>query len=55
MDLNAFVSVLQEHGAHAAEAAGASPSFSPLTVWLIPLLPVFGFIFQTFIGRKLPL
>jgi len=54
MDLNAFVSVLQEHGAHAAEAGASSQPFSPLTVWLIPLLPVFGFLFQTFIGRKLP-
>src|SRR5579862_8512542 len=32
----------------------AAQAFSPLTVWLIPLMPVFGFLFQTFIGRKLP-
>ncbi|HLY72701.1 MAG TPA: hypothetical protein VKU80_01165, partial [Planctomycetota bacterium] len=51
MDLHAFVSALQEHGGHAAEAAAP---FSPLTVWMIPLFPVFGFLFQTFIGRKLP-
>src|SRR5579862_927148 len=53
MDLHAFVSALQEHGAHAAEA-GTAASGQMLGVWLIPLLPVFGFLFQTFIGRKLP-
>ncbi len=31
---------------------GGSPS--PLGVWLIPLLPVFGFLFQVFVGRHLP-
>ena len=51
MDLQAFVPVLQ-HGEHAA--AGPAPSIAPIVVWLIPLLPVFGFVFQTFIGRKLP-
>src|SRR5882672_4845380 len=52
MDLHTFVSALQEQGSHAAEAA--APAFSPLMVWMVPLLPVFGFLFQTFIGRKLP-
>jgi NADH-quinone oxidoreductase subunit L len=57
MDLNALVSVVQEHGGHAAEsaahAAGAVSANNPW-MWLIPLMPVFGFVFQTFIGRKLP-
>jgi proton-translocating NADH-quinone oxidoreductase chain L len=51
MSLSAFVSMLQAHGEHAAEAAS---SVSPTLVWLVPLLPVFGFLFQVFIGRKLP-
>jgi len=51
MDIPTFVSALQAHG----EAAAAKASdFSPTLVWLVPLLPVFGFLFQTFIGRKLP-
>jgi hypothetical protein len=51
MDIPTFVSVLQAHG----EAAAAKASdLSPTLVWLVPLLPVFGFLFQTFIGRKLP-
>ena len=51
MDLHALVAGIQEHGAHAAEAA-ATPNHP--WMWLIPLLPIFGFLFQTFIGRKLP-
>src|SRR4029078_10217895 len=55
MSLSALVTVLQEHGEHAANVAShAASSFSPWTVWRIPLMPVFGFLFQTFIGRKLP-
>ena len=26
----------------------------PILVWLIPLLPIFGFLFQVFVGRNLP-
>jgi len=51
MSLSAFVSVLQEHGDNVAHAAG---SISPTLVWMVPLLPVFGFVFQIFIGQKLP-
>ena len=51
MSLSAFVSMLQEHGASHAEAAS---SVSPTLVWMVPLLPVFGFVFQVLIGRKLP-
>jgi NADH-quinone oxidoreductase subunit L len=51
MGFHALVSVLQEHGEHAAAAAS---SVAPLVVWMIPLLPFFGFVFQIFIGRKLP-
>jgi proton-translocating NADH-quinone oxidoreductase chain L len=54
MDLHAMVLVLQEHVGHAADAAATGKPFSDLTVWMIPLFPVFGFLFQTFIGRKLP-
>src|SRR5215471_7188924 len=52
MNLQTFVSLLQ-HGEHAA-APAAAPAIAPIVVWLIPLLPIFGFVFQTFIGRKLP-
>jgi proton-translocating NADH-quinone oxidoreductase chain L len=48
MSIQAFVSILQEHGEHAA--AGVSPWL----VWMVPLFPIFGFVFQIFIGRKLP-
>src|SRR6185295_6401097 len=53
MNLSAFVLALQEHGEHAAKAA-TSAGFSPMVVWLVPLFPIFGFLFQVFIGRKLP-
>jgi proton-translocating NADH-quinone oxidoreductase chain L len=48
MSIQAFVSILQEHGDHAA--AGVSPWL----VWMVPLFPVFGFVFQVFVGRRLP-
>jgi NADH-quinone oxidoreductase subunit L len=33
-------------------AAGEGPA--PFVVWLVPLLPIFGFLFQVFVGRHLP-
>ncbi len=32
----------------------AGSDISPFLVWLVPLLPVFGFLFQVFVGRRLP-
>src|SRR5690348_7969499 len=51
MSLSAFVSMLQAHGENVAHAADSVP---PALVWMVPLLPVFGFLFQVFIGRRLP-
>ena len=48
MSLQTFVLALQEH------AAAAPGEFSKTVVWMVPLLPVFGFLFQVFIGRRLP-
>src|SRR5688572_24584803 len=48
--MNLDLSVLAQHAEKAAAHAG--PAVPALAVWLIPLLPVFGFLFQVFIGRK---
>src|SRR6187455_144781 len=55
MGLQALVLSLQ----HAAEGAarhagGPATDINPWVVWLIPLLPIAGFLFQVFIGRKAP-
>src|SRR5262245_23234337 len=51
MSFQTFVLALQ----HATEnVAQGHPAIPPALVWMIPLLPIFGFVFQIFIGRKLP-
>ena len=51
-----LASLLQGHGdGHGHAAAAVAEQVPALMVWLIPLLPAFGFLFQVFIGsRKLP-
>src|SRR5437667_6358970 len=48
---NVLFAIIQWHGeTHAPAAEG-----NPWLIWMIPLLPAFGFLFQVFIGtRKLP-
>ena len=40
MDISAFVTAVQEHGAHAAEAASSAANGANLWMWLIPLMPI---------------
>jgi NADH-quinone oxidoreductase subunit L len=49
MGLELLLSEALQHATAAAEAAPAR-----VDVWMIPLLPVFGFVFQVFVGRRLP-
>ncbi|MFN3485029.1 MAG: hypothetical protein ACK44W_06055, partial [Planctomycetota bacterium] len=37
-----------------AESGGEGAGVAPAILWAIPLLPVAGFLFQVFIGRRLP-
>jgi proton-translocating NADH-quinone oxidoreductase chain L len=55
MGLDSIVLTLLQHGAEAAKTAGhaAAPENHKI-LYLIPLLPMFGFLFQVFIGRKAP-
>src|ERR1043165_5040922 len=40
---------------HATEnVAQGHPAIAPALVWMVPVLAIFGFLFQVFIGRKLP-
>src|SRR5688572_24845298 len=56
MSLDTIVLSLQ-HAAEAAKAAAPAQvrvDANAWLVWMIPLLPVAGFLFQVFIGRKAP-
>src|SRR5687767_15953384 len=56
MSLDTIVLSLQ-HAAEAAKAAAPAQvrvDANAWLVWMIPLLPVAGFLFQIFIGRKAP-
>jgi NADH-quinone oxidoreductase subunit L len=52
---SSIVNFLAQHAEKAAGAAShaAGPHVPTLAVWLIPLLPIFGFLFQVFVGRKM--
>ncbi len=54
MGFDTFVLSVLQHGAEAAKAAAHGAGENHRVLWLIPLLPVFGFLFQVFIGRKAP-
>ena len=55
MDVDTIVLGLLQHGPEAAKAAASvAAGIHPWIVWLIPLLPVAGFLFQVFIGWKAP-